>query len=234
MLLRIDDIDTSRARSQYTGAIYEDLRWLGLHWPSPIRAQSNHLADYDAAAHELRERGLLYPCFCTRKTLRLTARGHYAGTCKALSKSDIERRIAAGEKPAMRLNVQKAFAQVGQQALGYKEAGIYHPLRSEDLDDAVLLRKDIGSSYLLSSVIDDAAQYITHVIRGADIQHMTGLQVLLQALLNVPTPNYQHHRLISGDDQEKLSKSKGAPSLRDARAAGTSPKDIRTALGFQF
>ncbi|MEM6684034.1 MAG: glutamate--tRNA ligase family protein, partial [Pseudomonadota bacterium] len=91
MLLRIDDIDTSRARSQYTGAIYEDLRWLGVHWPSPIRAQSNHLADYDAAAHELRERGLLYPCFCTRKTLRLTARGHYAGTCKALSKSDIER-----------------------------------------------------------------------------------------------------------------------------------------------
>jgi len=232
MLLRIDDIDTSRAREEYVQAIFEDLAWLGLTWPTPVRVQTAHLGDYDAALQKLIDMGLTYPCFCTRKTLKLTAEGHYSGKCKPLSQNEINDRIKTGEQPALRLDTQKAHAVLGSRTLSLMNNGKRETIGIAALDNAVIQRKDIGCSYLLSCVVDDAAQGITDVIRGADIEHMTGLQVLLQTLLGLPTPRYTHHKLISDKTQKKLSKSEGAPSLRDARAQGTTAKDIRLSLGF--
>lgn len=232
MLLRVDDIDTSRAREEYILAIYEDLAWLGLSWPQPVRLQSAHFKDYQAAAARLRSMGVTYPCFCTRSTLRLDAAQQYAGTCKGLTQADIAARIKGGDQAAIRLDVAASAAALKGVALRYEDTGKACQVDSSTLEDAVIIRKDIGTSYLLSCVVDDAAQHITHVVRGHDIQPLTGLQVLLQRLLGLPTPIYRHHSLISDAAQQKLSKSKSAPSLRDARAAGLEARDIRRQLGF--
>lgn len=231
MLLRIDDIDSSRAREEYIQAIFEDLEWLGLQWPSPVRLQSAHLNEYDAAAKTLMDRGLTYPCFCVRKSLQLDARGHYAGTCRHMSQTDIAARVKAGEQAAIRLNIDAALKALNGGDFTYEDTGERHSLADAPLEDAIIIRKDIGTSYLLSCVVDDAAQNITHVVRGRDVGGLTALQVLLQRLLGFPTPIYHHHALISDETQQKLSKSKNAPSLRDARAHGASPSDILNQLG---
>lgn len=232
MLLRIDDIDSSRAREEYIQAIYEDLKWLGITWPRPARMQSKHLRAYDQAAKTVMDKGVTYPCFCVRKTLKVTSNGHYAGTCRHLTESEIAARLKAGEQAAIRLNVNDCMAALKGKALSYEDSGTLQNVELAALEDAIIIRKDIGTSYLLSCVVDDAAQNISHVVRGRDIQPLTGLQVLLQHLLGLPTPLYHHHGLISGEMPEKLSKSKGAPSLRDARAAGATPQDILDQLGF--
>lgn len=232
MLLRIDDIDTSRAREEYVQAIYADLAWLGVTWATGVRVQSAHLADYDAAAAQLAAQGMTYPCFCTRASLALDEHGHYAGTCRTLSAADVAKRQARGEQAAIRLNTAKALAATPRQRLNYVDTGRTCSANSAPLEDAVIVRKDIASSYLLSCVIDDADQKVTHVIRGQDIQPLTPLQVLLQALLERPTPTYIHHALLMEDGAQKLSKSKGSTSLRDLRDQGAAPQQIWTELGF--
>lgn len=232
MLLRIDDIDTSRAREEYVQAIYTDLAWLGVRWADPVRIQSAHMADYDAAAHQLEKQGMTYPCFCTRKSLLLDDHGHYAGTCRTLSPADIAERRATGEQAAIRLNTAKALKTLPQERLTYMDNGLPCRADSAPLDDPIIVRKDIGSSYLLSCVIDDAAQQVTHIIRGQDIQPLTPLQVILQALLQRPTPTYIHHELIMEDTTHKLAKSKGSTSLRDLRDQGATPQHIWADLGF--
>jgi glutamyl-Q tRNA(Asp) synthetase len=232
MLLRIDDIDTSRAREEYVQAIYQDLAWLGVRWEEPVRIQSAHMADYDAAAVQLQKQGMTYPCFCTRKSLLVDTRGHYAGTCRTLSPADIAARRAKGEQAAIRLNTAQALKILPQERLTYIDNGRLCRADSAPLDDPIIVRKDIGSSYLLSCVIDDAAQQVTHVIRGQDIQPLTPLQVILQALLQRPTPTYIHHELIMEDATHKLSKSKGSTSLRELRDQGATPQQIWADLGF--
>lgn len=231
-LLRIDDIDTSRARQEFTEAIMTDLQWLGLDWPQRVRFQSAHLRDYGKAAQHLARLGVTYPCFCTRKTLMLDERGHYAGPCKALSSAAVTAKQAQGQIPAIRLDSQKALSHIPAARLAYEDTTSAETVGTQPLDDPIIVRKDIGSSYLLSCAVDDAAQGITHVIRGQDIQALTPLQVLLQALLGLPTPIYQHHGLITDDDQRKLSKSEGSPSLKDARLSGVLAKTIRNQFGF--
>jgi glutamyl-Q tRNA(Asp) synthetase len=240
LLLRIEDIDRARCRPDYEQAIYEDLAWLGVTWEQPVRRQSEHLADYRAALDKLAEQGLVYPSFDSRAEIAAQAAGRdpdgaplYAGAAKALSAAERARRIGAGEPYALRLDMAAALAQVGQ--LTWDEAGYTvaaNPAANPGIwGDVVLARKDTPTSYHLSVVVDDALQGVTHVVRGRDLYESTAVHRLLQALLGLPAPAYRHHRLILDAGGRKLSKSTRSTALRELRAGGASPADIRAMIG---
>jgi glutamyl-Q tRNA(Asp) synthetase len=238
-LLRIEDIDTSRCRPEFEDAIYEDLAWLGLTWEEPVRRQSAHLDAYRAAL--VRLDGLVYPSFESRGEIaRLVAeRGPawprdpdgaplYPGTARDLAPEERERRMA--EEPyALRLDMAAALARVGP--LSWREGEGVVAAQPEAWGDVVLARKDIPTSYHLSAVVDDALQGITHVVRGQDLYWSTSVHRVLQELLGLPAPVYQHHRLILDDEGRKLSKSTQATALRELRAQGVTPRDIRRMVG---
>ena len=243
-LLRLEDIDPLRSKPEFAEAIFEDLAWLGLVWPEPVLRQSTRLAAYAAAAARLTGFGLLYPCFCSRAEIAADATGTdpdgaplYGGTCRHLSRSTVARRLEAGDPVQYRLDTALAaqktgpltFTQVQPTPADRPQIRYARPDR---WGDVVLLRKDVPTSYHLSVVVDDAAQEVTHVTRGRDLEAATDIHVLLQFLLGLPSPVYTFHRLILGPDGRKLAKSKGSPSLRDMRADGTTPTDIRRELGF--
>jgi len=240
LLLRIEDIDFNRCRPEYAADLIEDMRWLGLRWQGDIRYQSRHTNDYAQALEKLRQQGLVYPCFCTRRDIQreIETAGlapHiedmpeiYPGTCRSLSQSEREQKIADGLPCAWRLDVQTAIARVGD--IGWRETdGDYHPV-SRLLNDAVIGRKDIGFSYHLAVVVDDAAQGITHIIRGDDLVTSTGLHRLLQAVLELPQPLYLHHGMLLDASGERLAKRNGAPSLRELRTSGVSADTLRRLL----
>jgi glutamyl-Q tRNA(Asp) synthetase len=252
-LLRIEDIDVTRCRPEYETAIQEDLAWLRLAWETPVRRQSEHFGEYHQAAQHLKGRGLLYPCFCTRKEMALAVADEerrsgrlrprdpdgaplYSGRCRSLSAAEAERRIGEGEPHALRLDMARALAVApGPHRFtrfdpsGGEEGVEAHPAR---WGDAVLVRKEIPTSYHLAVVTDDALQGITHVVRGTDLEAATDLHVLIQALLGLSTPRYHHHRLIRDDEGGKLSKSVASEALGDLRARGVTAAEIRAALGF--
>ncbi len=227
--LRLEDIDTTRARPHYADAIYEDLRWLGLHWDGDVRVQSAHFAAYAAALARLSP--LLYPCFCSRADIaRAIAAPHaadpkYPGTCRQLAPALRAEKIAAGQAYALRLDVSAACAQTGRLRF-YEEASGWMAAQPECLGDVVLARRDVPASYHLCVVHDDALAGITHVIRGEDLRAATHIHVLLQALLGLPTPLYAHHKLLCGPDGKRLAKRDGAVTLRSLRAAGRQAADI--------
>jgi glutamyl-Q tRNA(Asp) synthetase len=249
--LRIEDIDVARCRPEFEAAIYQDLAWLGLTWEKPVRRQSAHFPDYQTARERLAE--LLYPCFCSRSDIaarvaREEAKSGtqwprdpdgaplYPGTCRELTRPEVERRIAAGEAPAWRLDVAKAMRSV-TGALAYRR---FDPAGGDDRvaadparwGDVIIARKEVPTSYHLSVVVDDALQGVTHVVRGRDLEAATDIHVLLQALLRLPSPAYHHHRLVADDAGIKLAKSAGSPSLRELRAAGIGAEEVRRSLGF--
>lgn len=255
-LLRIEDIDRARCRSTYEDAICEDLAWLGLAWDVPVRRQSEHFADYVAALDRLGSLGVLYPCFCTRNAIadeiaRAATAPHglasgpaagsggppYPGTCRELAPAIRAKRIGAGEAYAFRLDVARAIARAGGELFftegGRGPAGETGRQRATPvlLGDVVLARKDMPTSYHLAVVVDDALQGVTLVTRGADLFAATHTQRLLQALLDLPVPDYRHHRLILDERGRKFSKRDRAATLRDLRARGVSPGDIRRTLG---
>jgi glutamyl-Q tRNA(Asp) synthetase len=238
LLLRIEDIDETRCRPEYETAIYEDLRWLGLTWDEPVRRQSDHYGDYRAALAKLD--ALIYPSFESRAEIARTATGRdpdgaplYSGAGKSLSAAERQRRIDAGEPYALRLDMNAALARTGP--LQWNEDGKSidaDPAASPQLwGDVVLARKETPTSYHLSVVVDDAAQGVTDIVRGHDLYHSTSVHRLLQALLGLPAPRYKHHRLILDDRGRKLSKSTQATGLRELRAQGKTPVDIRRMVG---
>ncbi len=249
-LLRIEDIDTTRTREHYVEGILEDLRWLGLQWEEPVRRQSRHMDDYSAITERLKEEGLLYPCFCTRRQIAARLEGSrdwprdpdgrplYPGTCRSLSATERKTRIAAGEEHAWRLDMKEALRRI-RRPLAWHEEGTgpsgehgritAHPSRWGDI---ILARKDIGTSYHVAVACDDALQGITHVTRGQDLFHATAVHRLLQELLDLPEPAYVHHPLITDDSGRKLSKRFRDRSLRILREDGTDPEELRRALGF--
>jgi glutamyl-Q tRNA(Asp) synthetase len=243
-LLRIEDIDPARSRPEFVTGIFEDLGWLGLDWPEPVMRQSERLAAYREAAGRLERMGLLYPCFCTRSQIAAAATGRdpdgaplYAGTCRHLDPAEVEARIAYGERTQLRLDLARATAMAG--ALSFSVADptpADRPqirfIRPERWGDVVLVRKDTPTSYHLSVVVDDAAQNITHVTRGRDMEAATDIHVLVQFLLGLRTPLYTFHRLLLDGAGNKLAKSKGSQSLADLRAAGWTAAAMRTKLGF--
>ncbi|MFV0281590.1 MAG: tRNA glutamyl-Q(34) synthetase GluQRS [Rhodoblastus sp.] len=246
-LLRIEDIDAERSRPQFEAAIYEDLAWLGLEWETPVRRQSEHIGEYALALDRLRERSLVYPCFCSRREIAQAVEGRpdwprdpdgaplYPGTCKHMTRQTREAFLLAGRHAAMRLDMAQAAAQL-EQTLGWREFGegeVGRDVRAEPQTwgDVVVARRDVSTSYHLAVVIDDAVQGVTDVSRGMDLFHATSVHRLLQALLDLPAPEYRHHRLILDDDEEKLSKSRGSATLRDLRGSGARPQDIRKMVG---
>lgn len=238
-LLRIEDIDQGRARPAFEAAIFEDLAWLGVEWETPVRRQSEHMADYEAALQSLIERQLVYRCFRTRKEIAEAIASAPHGEAEepfrgeALPPEEEAAKLEAGEAFAWRLSLKKARAALGPAYFALVFEDERGPVRAEPErhGDVVLARKDFGASYHLASVWDDALQGVTHVIRGEDLREAAHLHVLLQKLLELPQPVYRHHRLILGEDGKRLAKRDQAATLRGLREAGKTPAEVRAMVG---
>jgi glutamyl-Q tRNA(Asp) synthetase len=253
-LLRIEDIDQSRARPHWEARIYDDLRWLGLWWPEPVMRQSDNLPRYRAALEQLWAADLVYPCTCTRRDIQQAASAPhegtpphgpdgviYPGTCRRA-----RARFAPDPLPqdaALRLDMRAALDAIARRPfaapLHFTETGagparrvtIGHDQAIETIGDVVLARRDMGTSYHLSVVLDDATQGITHVTRGRDLYEATAIHVILQRLLDLPTPVYHHHRLIRDDAGQRLAKRDDARAIATYRDQGASQADIRRLVG---
>ena len=244
-LLRVEDIDQGRCRPEHEAALLADLAWLGLRWEQPVRRQSDHMADYAAALETLNAMGLIYPCFCTRKQIAAEvaaapAAPHgpdgivYSGTCRHLSHGEARDRVAGGAPHAFRLDVEKAAKQAGTGLYWHDRQQGRQALQPDLHGDVVLARKYTPTSYHLAVTVDDALQGISHVTRGLDLFAASHVHRLLQALLNLPTPEYDHHSLIQDPDGIRLAKRHGAVSLEDLRDEGRQPGELRRSLGFKF
>lgn len=245
--LRMDDLDQSRCRPEWEAQIFEDLAWLGLRWPKPVWRQSDRLPRYRAALEQLWARGLLYPCRCSRADIRAAATAPqegapvvgpdgivYPGTCRPASpptgamphcalRLDMRRALQSFEKPFEFIEMR-----IGPQG----ETGRVDPADlMKAVGDVALARPGLGASYHLSIVLDDADQGISHVIRGQDLFEATQIHVLLQRLLDLPTPIYHHHRLIRDEQGKRLAKRDDARAIATYRDAGKSPADIRKMVG---
>lgn len=247
LLLRMENIDTTRCRPEFETAICEDLGWLGIEWERPARRQSDHFADYADALERLERRGLVYPCFCSRGDIMGAVASKpnwptdpdgtpvYPGTCKHLSAAERSRRFAAGERASYRLAMDRALATVNGM-LTWSEfrdgaTRVEELARPAVWGDAVLSRKDIATSYHIAVVVDDAAQGVTDVVRGEDLFMATSLHRILQTLLDLPGPNYRHHRLLRDASDQKLSKSLRAKPLRSYRQDRYSLDSVLARIG---
>ncbi len=239
-LLRIEDIDPQRCRPEFTEALFSDLQWLGLDWEEPVLHQSIRFAVYQAALDRLQSEGLLYPCFCTRSDIQRAGGApqgdygpHYPGTCHTLPAALRAEKLARGEPHALRLNVEAAWQRVASPLRWHDGLRGSQEVERSQLDDVVLARTGRGSvglslpaSYHLCVTVDDAAQGITLVTRGADLFDSTPIHRLLQHLLHLPVPAYHHHPLLRDAEGKRLAKRDNAPALRDLRAAGATPAQI--------
>ncbi|NUH64109.1 tRNA glutamyl-Q(34) synthetase GluQRS [Sulfitobacter sp. S0837] len=247
-LLRIEDIDQSRARPRWEAQIYRDLAWLGLSWPEPVMRQSDRFAHYQQTLDRLWHQGLLYACTCNRRDiLAATAAPQegaeppigpdgiiYPGTCRHAGH--------ARDAGALRLDMSKALQWLGYPPLSFFEDGIGPENETGEIavqpayltrhvGDVVLARRDMGTSYHLAVVLDDAAQSVSHVVRGRDLFEATYIHRLLQALLDLPVPRYHHHRLIRDDAGKRLAKRDDARAIALYRENGVSPEDLRAMVG---
>ncbi len=249
LLLRVEDIDATRCRPEYEAAIDEDLAWLGLRWEHPVRRQSEHYDEYRGALARLDAMGLIYPSFESRADIarQVTERGAqwprdpdgaplYPGSARSMAPAERDRRMAGSEPYALRLDMAAALAHTG--SLTWMETGAGPsgetgtiPADPSAWGDVILARKETPASYHLAVVVDDAAQGVTDVVRGRDLFHATAVHRLLQALLGLPQPRYHHHRLILDGEGRKLSKSTAATGLRELRAKGVTPVEIRATAG---
>jgi glutamyl-Q tRNA(Asp) synthetase len=250
-LLRIEDIDPARCRPEFETAIYQDLGWLGMGWEAPVRRQSEHLSEYRNAVEQLFAQDLVYPSFESRAEIaRMVAEREaespwprdpdgaplYPGAAKSLAAEERARLLGSGAPYALRLDMAAACARAGD--LGWIEHG-HGPegetgtvaARPEAWGDVILARRETPTSYHLSVVIDDALQGVTEVVRGEDLFWSTSVHRLLQRLLGLPQPAYRHHRLVLDGEGRKLSKSTMATGLRELRAGGAAPADIRRLVG---
>ena len=249
LLLRIEDIDPVRCHPEFERAIYEDLAWLGIEWETPVRRQSEHFDEYRASLARLEREGLVYPAFESRAVIARLVREREAetgrpwptdpdgaplhpGQARDLSPSE-RARLRASEPYALRLNLRQALARVARP-LSWIETGDGErtvAAKPEHWGDVILGRKKTPASYHLSVVLDDARQGVTHVVRGKDLYEATAIHRLLQEILGLPAPVYHHHRLVLDDDGNKLAKRDKSTTLRDLRARGWKPNDVRRAVG---
>lgn len=241
-LLRIEDIDRPRCRSEFEAAIFEDLRWFGLDWSTPVMRQSERMAHYRAALDRLAELEVVYPCGCSRAEIRAALSAPqegmpepavYPGTCRRRSMDE------AGPNDAIRLDMARALDLLPGGHVTFTDTGPERPgnhscggeLLSGQIGDAVLARRDIGTSYHIAVVVDDAAQGITEIVRGIDLFAVTPLQVMLQKLLELPTPDYWHHGLIRDENGRRLAKRDDARAIRAYRMAGETPAEVMRRIG---
>jgi glutamyl-Q tRNA(Asp) synthetase len=244
-LLRIEDIDQSRARMAWEEQIYDDLAWLGIGWETPVMRQSERQGEYDRALDRLWELGLLYPCTCSRADIAAATSAPqegapllgpdgliYPGTCRPQTPP-------TGPRPsntALRLNMAMACAnntapfQFDEESSGEVVSFTARHL-IQSVGDIVLARRDMGTSYHLSVVLDDAAQGVTHVVRGKDLFDATQIHVVLQRLLDLPQPRYHHHKLVRDEADKRLAKRDDARAISLFRKEGATPADIRAMVG---
>ncbi len=242
-LLRIDDLDQSRARDHWEAQIYDDLTWLGLTWETPVRRQSDHFADYDAALSALSNMDLTYACTCSRRDIEAAANAPqegvpqfgpdgriYPGTCRDAGHP-------YSDAKCIRLNMRAACERT--LPAHFEESGPDHSdTHALNLDamvstvgDVVLARPNMAASYHLSVVLDDEATGVTDIVRGADLFEATAIHVVLQNLLGLPTPRYHHHKLIRDENGKRLAKRDDARAIATYRAEGATPADIRAMVG---
>lgn len=242
-LLRVEDIDQTRCRPDYEDGIYRDLAWLGLSWEEPVRRQSEHMADYASALARLDAMGLVYPAFMTRAEIAALASDPawprdpdgaplYPPHDRGLATQEARDRVAAGAPYALRLRMEEAAARTGPLSFTELDGGAHEVAADPRVwGDVVIARKETPTSYHLAVAVDDAAQGVTHVVRGRDLYAATAVHRLLQTLLELPAPVYRHHRLVVDARGRKLSKSDRDTSLRSLREAGHTPADIRRLVG---
>lgn len=250
-LLRIEDIDGTRCRPEYETAIREDLAWLGLDWPTPVRRQSEHFTDYAGALEKLHNLGVLYRCFLTRREIAEQAMSAphapgegaegiiYRGPSTPMSEDEQQARLARGEAFSWRLSLNYSQDLLGEEfaRLEFRErneaTNAEHTIAARPAmhGDVVLARKDTPASYHLCVVHDDALQGVTHVIRGEDLRDATHVHALLQKLLGLPQPTYIHHRLLTDETGKRFAKRDRSLTLAALRDAGLSPADIRARIG---
>jgi glutamyl-Q tRNA(Asp) synthetase len=251
LLLRIEDIDATRCRPEFETAIIEDLAWLGIEWEAPVRRQSEHFSLYRAAVRRLADQGLVYPAFESRAEIaRLVAQQDasgawprdpdgapvYPGLAKSLPAEERARLVESGAPYALRFDMAAAYRHVGDVSWSEQGAGPGGETgtvqaRPQAWGDVVLARKETPTSYHLSVVIDDALQGVTDVVRGEDLFWATSVHRVLQQLLDLPRPAYCHHPLMRDPAGQKLAKSTQATGLRELRAGGLTPPDIRRLVG---
>jgi len=240
-ILRIEDIDETRCRPEFTKAIFDDLHWLGLNWQEPVRRQSDHRKFYASGVEILAGMGLLYPCTCTRKDIAASASAPHApagpdgplypGTCRTRTMDD-SARLQRDKIPfALRLNMARALSGVPALSFTDRARGT-QSATPEIFGDIVIARKEFPASYHLAVVMDDALQGVTLVTRGEDLFAATHVQRLLQHLLELPTQLYHHHELVRDAAGARLAKRDAAPSLQSLRASGRTAQSIRQELGF--
>ena len=245
-LVRIEDIDLARSKPEHLAGIFRDLAWLGLDWEQPVLLQSTRFSAYDEAARRLIAAGLLYPCFSSRSEIAAVVANApnprdpdgaplYPVALRRLDEATATVRLARGDPHALRLDLARALSvardKLGGRPLTFTELSddgqaATIEARPEVWGDAVIVRKETPASYTLAVVVDDAFQGVTHVTRGRDLYAVTGLQRLLQVVLDLPEPVYHHHRLVLDAGGAKLSKSEGSASIASLRAGGASPNDI--------
>jgi len=246
--LRIEDIDPERSKKQFIAAIYRDLHWLGLSWPTPVRQQSQHMSDYKQALEALQSLELVYPCFATRRDIKNHWKNHlnptkdpdgaflYPGIYKNLPKSQALGKVKEGQPFAWRLHMDRAIALAKQRVgddLNYSSFDEKAKIHQQSINpqfwgDVIIARKDVSTSYHLSVVVDDHIEAITHICRGKDLEAATHVHRILQIVLGLQTPLYYHHELVTLNG-EKLSKSLAHPSLYEARQRGLTAKAINSA-----
>lgn len=250
LLLRMEDIDLTRCTPELEQAVFDDLAWLGIPFEVPVRRQSEHFPLYREALDRLQAMGLVYPTFLTRGEVKARVSAYereggiwprdpdgaplYPTEERSLTEAERAEKLATTERHAFRLDIDKAQGLIGER-LTWQETGD-GPKGEIEADpsawgDVVLWRSDAPSSYHLAVTVDDAVQGVTHIVRGLDLFHATSVHRLLQVLLGLPAPVYHHHRLISGPDGRKLSKSLGDTALAALRAEGKTPSDIRAMVG---
>lgn len=256
-LLRIEDIDRARARPEWEAQIYADLEWLGLWWPEPVLRQSDRIAVYRDKLRWLWNHGYVYACTCTRRDIQDAATAPqegtappqgpdgliYPGTCRPDTPPDGPLPKGAAIRLSLDAVARKSGSpRTGSDVFSFKETGagpngetglITFTLQDaiDSIGDIVLARRDMGTSYHLSVVLDDAAQGITHVVRGEDLFEATKIHVILQRVLKLPTPLYHHHRLVRDDTGKRLAKRDDARAIAKYRADGAGPDEIRSMVG---
>lgn len=243
LILRIEDLDSTRCKPDYEAGIVDDLAWLGVRFEAGRRRQSEHRDDYASALVRLQALGLVYPCFCSRAEVARRSAGRdpdgaplYAGACRALPRHESDERIASGEKAAFRLDMRAALASASARIVWSEFGEASDPIERlaepAQWGDVVLAGRGSAASYHLAVVVDDALQAVSDVARGRDLLPATSVHRLLQELLGLPAPRYRHHRLALDADGAKLSKSRGAPALSLLRRNGVSAAQVRASLGF--
>ena len=236
-LVRIEDTDIRRCRREFETAILHDLKWLGLDWDGEVRRQSDHFRDYGRELDRLGDRGLVYPCFCSRAEIEreIAASGHaphgpdgplYPGTCRHLSPAERQRRISAGREFCMRLDTARAATAAGPYDFVDEGRGRIEG-QPQLLGDFVIARKDTPTSYHLAVTVDDHLQGVTLVTRGEDILPSTHVHVLLQRLLDYATPAYAHHRLVTDATGRRLAKRDRDLTIQALRDSGVGPAEVR-------